>query len=96
MLQQSADRLSALAGELVGVVNRLEGLAVDEPRSRPGGVAGRCAALVAGLRSDAGELLRCEGLLRQDRSELLAGETSVHTQMVDLDRRLRALSGWAR
>jgi hypothetical protein len=96
MLAQSADRLCALAGDLTGVADRLDGLAVDQPRARPGGVANRCAALVAGLRSDATELLECEGLLRQDRSALLASETSVLTQMADLDRRLRDLPGWER
>ena len=93
MLQQSADRLGALAGELNGVADRLDRLGVDGTRSRPGGVANRCAALIAGLRSDAAELAECEGLLRQDRSGLLAGEASVLEQMTDLDRRLRELSG---
>jgi hypothetical protein len=95
-MQSCADRMSALAGDLAGVAARLDRLAVDGSHCRPGGVANRCAALVAGLRSDAEELAECAGLLRQDRSGLLAGETSVLEQMADLDRRLRELSGWAR
>ena len=95
-LRKSADRLSALAGDLVGVADRLSGLAVDRPRSQPDGVTNRCAALVARLRSDAGELLDCEELLRQDQSRVIAHETSVLAQMTDLDRRPRALPEWAR
>ena len=94
-LQRGADRLSALAGDLRRMADRLDGLAVDGHRSRPGGVANGCAALVAGLRSDADELSECDWLLRQDRSGTLANETSVREQLADLDRRLRELPGRA-
>jgi hypothetical protein len=90
-----ADRLSALAGDLATVAGRLDRLAPDG-RSHPGGVADRCAALVAALRGDAAELTACEELLRLERSRLLATETSALVRMAEQDRRLRELPGWAR
>jgi hypothetical protein len=90
-LRHGADRLARLAGELVEVARRLDRLAVEGPRS--GGVANRCAALVTALRADAAELSGCEALQRQDRSGLLASESSVLEQMSDLDRRLGEMSG---
>lgn len=95
VLRGSAERLSALAGDLVAVADRLDRLAPDG-RSQPGGVADRCAALVAGLRADAAELTACEELLRLDRSRLLATETSALVRVSDVDRCLRELPGWAR
>jgi len=92
-LQRGADRLGVLAGDVEALADRLDRLAVDGHRARPGGVANRCAALVAALRSDAVDLSECETLLRQDRSGILAGETDVLARLAELDRRLRGLSG---
>ncbi|HTK63152.1 MAG TPA: hypothetical protein VL595_12270 [Pseudonocardia sp.] len=92
-LRLGADRLGMLAADLLELAERLDRLAVDGHRSRPGGVANRCAALVAALRSDAAEVSECEGLLRQDRSGVLAAEAAMLEQMKHLDRRLRDLFG---
>ncbi|MDQ2707785.1 MAG: hypothetical protein M3Z25_09185 [Actinomycetota bacterium] len=94
-LLHSADRLSALAGDLMAAAHRLSGVVGAERRSRPGSLAQRCAGLGAGLRSDAAELLECTGLLRQDRAGLLAGEASALAAVADPDRLLGELPGWA-
>lgn len=93
-LRRGADRLDALAAQLAAAAVRLDRVADEGPGSGPGGVADRCTALVEALRADAAELSGCAGLLRQDRSGLLAGESSVLEQIAGLDRRLRELSGW--
>ena len=75
MLEHGADRLTALAGDLMAAAHRLCGVG-DERRSRPGSLAQLCAGLGAGLRSDAAELLECARLLRQDRAGLLAADAA--------------------
>lgn len=92
-LRRGADQLATLAGDLEAMANRIDRLTADGSRSR---LADRCDALVTSLRSDAAQLSACEGLLRQDRSGLLAGETSVLARLTDLDRRLSDRSGWSR
>jgi hypothetical protein len=75
ILERGADRLTALAGDLMAAAHRLRGVS-DEGRSRSGSLAQRCAGLGAGLRSDAAELLECARLLREDRAGLLAADAA--------------------
>lgn len=75
VLRWTADRVTALAGDLLAAAHRL-----PEPgaglRPGPDGPVSRCADLANGLRADAAELLECARRLLEDRAALLAGEAA--------------------
>jgi hypothetical protein len=73
-LQWDARRLGEVAADLHAAAHRLTS-ATGRGRGRPpGGMAEHCAALAAGIRADAAELVECAERLRGHRAGLLAAE----------------------
>ncbi|MGQ0480153.1 MAG: hypothetical protein ACT4O0_03855 [Pseudonocardia sp.] len=94
-LQQDADRLTALAGDLLAAAHRLGGLLAEDRPPGSARVAERCARLELGLRAEAAALLECADLLRAERVGLLLGEAEAVLALRCV-RRPAELPVWAR
>ncbi len=94
-LRRGADRLTALAGDLLAAANRLDGLLADDRPRGSARVTDRCARLVVGLRAQAAALLECADLLRAERVGLLLGEAEA-VRALRRVRRPAELPVWAR